>query len=272
MNLQENILKIKNLINQNRLNENISLGSDETDNIKHIQKLLGMDESGEFDMEMDDCVKQFQEFTEIKVDGIVGPETNEKLKDLEDGVIPKWKGCEKKGFIKQSIQNLKDNVVGSKWKSCKSWRGKGGIGFWKNNFTIVTSPTNFTITYKGPSNGLSIAHAANGGDTLHQVYNVLICEINPYLADNKLKPIISDIRAVSSKEGKNSTITISVPLKEDENTYQLDRRGGWGHDPGPSEMSKKCSEINSEGGECVGPIRNVAKGADITEYFITHTI
>lgn len=166
------------------------------------------------------------------------------------------------------------SIVGSGWKSCKSWNSKGGLSKWGDKIKIDKSPSQFKITYKGPSSGLSIAHAANGGDTIHQLYNVLICEMNPFLSKGKMKPKIDNIRTEGGKSGKDSTISITVPIEKSEETYQIDRRGGWGHDPGSSKMDGKCDEVQKKGGKCFGPVKNVLQApfGKITEYFITHTI
>jgi hypothetical protein len=165
-------------------------------------------------------------------------------------------------------------VLGSEWKSCKAWRSKGGLAGWSENVDVDKSSSQFKITYKGPSSGLSIAHASNGRDTIHQLFNILICELNQFLYEGNLKPNINNIKTEGGKSGKNSTLTITVPLEHSEDTYQLDRRGGWGHDPGSSKMASKCAEIESKGGECFGPVKNVtqAQFGKITEYFITYTI
>ena len=108
----------------------------------------------------------------------------------------------------------------------------------------------------------------------NQLFNILICEINPILYEGNLKPNIDNIKTEGGKSGKRSTLTITVPLDHSEDTYQLDRRGGWGHDPGSSKMANKCSEIKSKGGKCFGPVKNItqARFGKITEYFITYTI
>ena len=293
MNLQEDIKRIKEvmgIITEDSVDGKIrdlikrlidkfkstKLFDMETNEANKIQTILGMEKTGDIkDYESKECVKEFQRFADLKDDGIVGPKTMQKIKKLVDGELNGWEGCKKteKPVIKPQ-ESLNPSVVGSGWKSCKAWRNKGGLGFWGKNFQINESTNNFTISYKGPGSGLSIAHAANGGDTLHQVYNVLICEINPFLAKNKLKPVIDNIQVSGGKDGKESTLTISVPLEKSEYTYQLDRRGGWNHNPGPSKMNEKCKSVNNKGGECVGPIKKVVQGGfgKITEYFITHTI
>ena len=166
-------------------------------------------------------------------------------------------------------------VVGSQWKSCKAWREKGGLSKWGDKIKIDKGSSQFRISYSGPSSGLSIAHAAGGGDTIHQLYNVLICEMNPFLAQGKMKPNINNITTQSGKDSTGkSTLSITVPIQSSDETYQIDRRGGWNHDPGQSKMDEKCKSVKSDGGECFGPVRNIAQGpfGKITEYFITHTI
>ena len=79
----------------------------------------------------------------------------------------------------QSTSSSDSKVVGSQWKSCNAWKSSGGLNKWKDRIKVEKGPSQFKISYSGPSSGLSIAHAANGKDTIHQLYNVLICELNP---------------------------------------------------------------------------------------------
>jgi len=176
--------------------------------------------------------------------------------------------------VKSTTPVTSNKIVGSGWKSCSAWKSKGGLSGWGDKIKVNKSPSQFKITYKGPSSGLSIAHAANGKDTIHQLYNVLICEINPFLGQGNMKPKIDSITTEGGKDGENSTLSITVPIESSEETYQLDRRGGWGHDPGGSNMKSKCDEIKSKGGKCFGPVKNIvqARFGKITEYLITHTI
>ena len=179
-----------------------------------------------------------------------------------------------KTTVKSTTPISSNKIVGSGWKSCSAWKSKGGASGWGDKIKVDKSSSQFKVTYKGPSSGLSIAHAANGGDTIHQLYNVLICEINPFLGQGKMKPNIDIIRTEGGKNGKDSTLSITVPIEKSDETYQLDRRGGWGHDPGTSKMSSKCNEVESKGGKCFGPVKNILQApfGKITEYFITHTI
>lgn len=181
---------------------------------------------------------------------------------------------EKEPEKKPTNSNIDSKIVGSSWKSCSAYKAKGGISKFKDQISVSKSPSTFEITYKGPASGLSIAHAAGGKDTIHQLYNVLICELNPYLAEGNMKPNIDNISTKSNVLDKKHVLTIIVPLEQSDKTWQLDRRGGWGHDPGSSKMKEKCDKIKSDGGECEGPVKNISSGkfGKITEYFITHTI
>ena len=213
---------------------------------------------------------------DLKEDGSLVDSSVDAFKKLLSmlGDAFKSKDVNKPTPTKKDVYNGPKGVLGSEWKSCKAWRSKGGLSSWSENVSVDKSSSQFKISYKGPSSGLSIAHAANGKDTIHQLYNILICELNPFLYEGNLKPNINNIKTEGSKSGKNSTLTITVPLDHSDDTYQLDRRGGWGHDPGSSKMVNKCAEIKSKGGECFGPVKNVvqARFGKITEYFITYTI
>lgn len=170
--------------------------------------------------------------------------------------------------------NLKSKIVGSSWKSCSAYRSSGGLSNWSDKISIEKSPSKFEITYKGPSSGLSIAHATGGKDTIHQLYNVIICELNPYLSKGGIKPNINGITTKSKSKKNTHLLRVTIPLESESGTWQIDRRGGWNHDPGSSKMNGKCNKIESSGGKCEGPVTKVAEGdfGKITEYFITHTI
>ena len=195
-----------------------------------------------------------------------------KIADMMGIDIGKVK--DKVSLEKTDKSNFKSKIVGSSWKSCLAYKLSGGLSKWGDKISINKSPSKFEIAYKGPSSGLNIAHATGGKDTIHQLYNVIICELNPYLSKGGLKPNIDNITTNSKSNGKVHSLKVTIPLKSEDGTWQIDRRGGWGHDPGSSKMSKKCEKIESLGGKCEGPVTNVASGdfGKITEYFITHTI
>lgn len=287
MNLQEQISRISEIMSMitegEYFTDFMKIGKSD-DEVLKLQDILKMETpTGDFDEETEECVREFQEFTNIRVDGIVGPETRSKLNQLIDGNLPNWLGCKKTKKIDKNSNNQDKlekkpskigplDIIGSSWRSCKAW--SRNISKYNDKFNISVSNSNFTISYKGPSSGLSIAHAAGGGDTIHQVYNVLICEINPVLAQGGLKPDINGISIRGGRDGKDSTITIDVPLSSAEGVYQLDRRGGWNHDPGSAKMANKCKKLNKEGKVCEGPVTKIvtAPFGKITEYFITHQV
>jgi len=285
MRLNEQISRIKNMMKIIKESQYFTKKLDLDlidDEVKMLQSILKIDETGNFDEETENCVKEFQTFTNIKIDGIVGPQTRGKLNDFLDNKILDWKGCKKtpiENLDKNNLENVKtvvtpDKIVGNSWRSCNAFSQSGGLNKWGDKFNVSATQNGFSITYKGPSSGLSIAHASKGGDTIHQTYNVLICLINPYLAQGNLKPDISNIKVNGKGSGKNSELNIFVPFIKTDGVYQLDRRGGWGHDPGPSKMSNKCKKVNGSNKICEGPVKNVAQGTfgKITEYFITHEI
>ncbi len=201
---------------------------------------------------------------------------NDLLKLLGDFFKTKDSGSSSPQKTKTtSTSSTSKKITGSEWESCKAWRSSGGLSHWGDKIEVNKGMSQFRISYEGPASGIFIAHAANGKDTIHQLFNVLICELNPYLYEQgNLKPDIENISAEGGTSGKKSTLTITVPLERSDETYQLDRRGGWGHDPGANKMKKKCDEVISSGGKCFGPVKNIvqARFGKITEYFITYTI
>lgn len=295
-NLNEQIHRIRKMIGINEsfmISSNLKLGSS-NDNVKELQNLLKIPVSGEFDETTKSCVEQFQDSTDIKVDGIVGPETTNKLNQLIDNKI-QFEGCKtpKDVEIKQDIEKTQtpttsqaqeidytkikvdqSKITGNSWSSCKMWKGKGGLSGNSDKVSVSSSNQAFSITYNGPASGLAIAHGGNGKDTIHQLYNILICEMNPFLAQGGMKPDIDNITFDTGSDGKNSKLTIKIPLTPTNKIYQIDRRGGWGHDPGSMKMKNKCKNIVKDGKDCYGPVKTVAKGpfGKITEYFITYEI
>lgn len=302
MKLNEEILRIKKIMNllveENNFIQYMKMGT-KNDEVKKLQEILKIDSSGEFNSETKKCVEEFQEHFKIKVDGIVGPETRNVLNNYLKGKTEGWTGCKSKtnGDSEETKKEIevsttpqvsspettqtnitqdktKSGIVGSDWNSCKDWRSQGGLTKWGDLVSISKSDTEFNITYTGPSFGLAIAHAKKGKDTVHQIYNILICEINPFLYKGGIKPNIENITTTTGKVGKKVQISISVPLQKEEGTFQLDRRGGWNHDPGGGKMGQKCSTFRKKGKFCFGPIKNIANGSfgKITEYFIVHQI
>ena len=125
--------------------------------------------------------------------------------------------------------------TGETWSSCRQWASQRSkyLGSEEGVYVgIELSTTQFQLTYIGPDTGLSLAHANKGtGDTLHQLFNVLICEINPWLADNKIRPNIADIKTQCNAQDKVFELIIQVPLEPSDRAWQINHRGSWGGVP-----------------------------------------
>lgn len=279
MRLNEEIYRIKKIIGliteDSEFKKHMEHG-DKNSEVENLQRILKINVDGVYGSETEECVKKLQDHFDLKVDGVVGPQTRNVLNNILKGNTQVWEGCktEKKDTEINVVKPESNKIVGSEWNSCKAWNSKGGLSKWGNLFKIIKNDNEFKIDYDGPDSGLSIAHAKGGSDTIHQVFNVLICEINPFLSKGGLKPNIDGITTTTGKDGKNSLLSVTIPLTKEEGTFQLDRRGGWGHDPGESSMSQKCSKLKSEDKICLGPVQNVTTGpfGKITEYFIVHQI
>ena len=130
-------------------------------------------------------------------------------------------------IVKRVIMESKENdPVGSEWKSCRVWNSTGKSKY-GDFFSFTKSNSLIEIGYSGPKSGLVISHSKNGTDTIHQVFNVLICELNPYLAKIKAKPDIENITYETSmggpteSQGYNYNIFISIPLKKSNKLYEI---------------------------------------------------
>ena len=116
------------------------------------------------------------------------------------------------------------------------WSYFGKEKFWNGNnkvnnitvpkITITKSSSLFKITYKGVRSGLLLKHGFGGkGDTIHQLLNVLTLELNTYLKENYLKPVVSSIKM----NLVGDSLSIEVPLIYTINKkYVIDRRGSLG--------------------------------------------
>ena len=140
----------------------------------------------------------------------------------------------------------------------------------------VSFGNDFKITWKGKYSGLSLATPGSEGDTVHQLFNVLLCELNPYLFNTGKKPNINNISAVETIQNKQKTVLINVPLEDgDGKIWQIDRRGGWGHTGGESVIKSKSEKLKKAGVDIEGPVTVISDtfgGSKITEYFITYVI
>lgn len=148
---------------------------------------------------------------------------------------------------------------------CDCWESCGGEDYWNGDdgkpvIYIDSNDSYFKITYEGPISGYLLKHGKCGSnDTMHQMCNVLTYEINKFLKNKNLKPVLGyiDFKRVGKK------FSIGVPLEISKKSYKLQRRGGMGQDPG--EMSVLSIYKNMPGFE--GPVRYSSGG--INEYFVT---
>jgi hypothetical protein len=176
-----------------------------------------------------------------------------------------------------TMSNANKKAVGAAWDSCKAWHTSGGSSYWNGtngrpNITVNTTDSSMQLIYNGPGSGYAIAHASDSkGDSLHQAFNVIIAEANPYLIKGGLKPDIFNIQTSCTKKGNIYNMKITIPFtKVDKGVYQLNHRGGWGHDPGANAVTSAVGNVpNLE-----GPAKVVVNtgGGKITEYFVTYTI
>jgi hypothetical protein len=164
--------------------------------------------------------------------------------------------------------------TGDTWKSCKQWDSHKSTFLSGNGpakISIGVGSTAIELKYEGPGSGISIAHASGGsGDTLHQLFNVIVCELNPKLANTKLKPIIDNIStSCINKKNGNYEMTISIPFESADGPWQINHRGKWSkNDPGPDEVKSNVPE----GAEIARNVTNVPGGNSIYTYFATYPL
>lgn len=156
--------------------------------------------------------------------------------------------------------------------NCDCWTAKGKSSFWngKNKIngktvpeiTISKSKTFFHITYKGAPSGFLLRHGNCGtGDTIHQLCNVFVAELNPYLKTNNLKPDIQNIKMTK----KEKYFGIRVPLSSaNDGYYVINRRGGMGHGGNFSDLKQYEKQPNYE--------EIIKTAGNITEKFITYSV
>jgi hypothetical protein len=166
----------------------------------------------------------------------------------------------------QETKKMVPNALGDTWRACINWKQSGGTNYWNGkdgrpDITVDVSDSSIYVAYIGKTYGFSIATPGSELDSLHQIFNILICEGNAYLqARPGLKPVLQNIRHecdpinvmnVSSGDDINEyavRLTIEIPFIQDDNsiTYQFNRRGGWTHDPGPSAVIAASKETAYE--------------------------
>jgi hypothetical protein len=183
------------------------------------------------------------------------------------------------------LKQLLQEWTGETWKSYADWNShkadliKPTIS--KPEFmpgpaiAFTVNVAAFDITYQGPASGVHVAHRDGlSGDTLHQLFNVVIFELNPYLADNKLKPDLTGITTECTKSDSVKgvyTLTIHIPLTEAKTAWQINHRGGWGHDPGKSAVIAN-SPSWLDPNDIYTEVTMIPSGGKITTHFATYTL
>ena len=165
-----------------------------------------------------------------------------------------------------------NNIASIICPKCDCWSAKGKLSFWngKNKIngktvpeiTITKSKTVFRITYKGAPSGFLLRHSECGtGDTIHQLCNVFVGELNPYLKEYGLKPDIKNIKMTKSER----YFSIQVPLSAvSSGYYVINRRGGMGHGGDYSDLTQYKTRPNYT--------EIIKTAGDITEKFITYSV
>jgi hypothetical protein len=177
------------------------------------------------------------------------------------------------------LKHLITEQVGAAWSSCRAWNAAGGTNYWNGEdgrpkITIKFADSGFQLRYVGKGSGYAISHAKGGkGDSLHQAFNVVVCDANKYLMKGGLKPDVNNIDSNCNKTGAIYDMNIWIPFLpvDKQMKYQLNHRGGWGHDPGPNAV---LSAVAGKAKNLEGPGKVVVNtgGGTITEYFVTYTI
>lgn len=171
--------------------------------------------------------------------------------------------------------------TGETWKSCAHWtetkaKWDGGTderGRIRPKIDIEKSSEAFRLAYKGPASGWAISHAnRSSGDTLHQIFNVLVCECNPWLKDQPLRPDIANVAIGSQLNKRTYNVTITIPMLAESDAakhWQINRRGSMGgHDPGANSiLNATRNEPNLQ-----GPVRLEVDPGNITEYMVCYTL
>jgi hypothetical protein len=167
---------------------------------------------------------------------------------------------------------LEQLAHGLQWHACKAWNSKGGTSYWNGDegrpkITIAVNNAGFHLKYIGAISGYAIAHRDDSTtDSLHQAFNIVMCECNPYLLNGGLKPDIKNIKTNHSVANNKHIMNIWIPFVKTDGVWQVNRRGGMGHDPGEQSILSEIGKVNN----LEGPVK--VKVATITEYFVTYTI
>jgi hypothetical protein len=260
------------------------------ENISRIKQMMGLisEQGPNFELPKDVPpwnpdyeIPSTYEFQTLSSDEIKKRDSEQKKKEEEERENKrKEEEEEEKKRNEEKIKKListidKDKIVGSSWGACSKYKSKKGDPYVQDNLR-VSFGNNFEIMWKGKYSGLPLATPGSEGDTVHQLFNVLLCELNPYLFNTGKKPNINNILAVETIQNKQKTVLINVQLEDgDGKIWQIDRRGGWGHTGGESVIKSKSEKLKKAGVDIEGPVTVISDtfgGSKITEYFITYVI
>ena len=166
--------------------------------------------------------------------------------------------------------------TGESWNSCQQWfahRAKFQGDEAPAQVAVYFSSRLFSVTYRGPGSGLSISHGKGGsGDTLHQVFNIVVCELNPRIHNLGVRPINRSITSDCTRVGDEYMLRVTVPLAPSDRSWNLTHRGSWGGDPGESVISGVPGYRDPHRD---GPARHVTEvpgGNSIYTYFLTYPV
>ena len=251
------------------------------ENIQRIKQMMGLiTEQGEGPWNPDYERPSIYQFEPLSPEEIEKRDSEQKKKEEEE-----QKKKEEEEQKKKEEENKKkrdelakkvnpDDLIGG-WGSCTNFDKNKNSDYIKNNLT-VTFGNEFQITWTGKFSGIQLAPAKTQTDTVHQLFNILICELNPYLIESGKKPLIDKITAKKIKVGDKTAAQITVPLEDGgDYLWQINRRGGWGHTDGLNIVKSDADRRKKKGFIVEGPITiksDVFNTSVITEYFTTFTV
>jgi hypothetical protein len=196
----------------------ISLGST-GDNVRELQKVLGIYEDGKFGKQTKKCVEEFQDDFGLDVDGKVGYQTSKKIQKLIDGEI-EW---DSPSFCK---------VSPSKYKSTDDEKQKKTIGSGKH-IVIGDSQTPYVDNASDMVSRISSSPGQSslweGGKTVSWLINSL----EKYPVDDSVESVVLCI-GTNGGFGKfiNDNIPKLISLVEstfpNANIYAVQGSWGWG--------------------------------------------
>jgi len=169
------------------------------------------------------------------------------------------------------LKMLLEDAPSSSFRMCKRWKKKG-TDYWNGSdgrpkITIKVNDAGLQLSYDGPASGYNVSHANNGTtDTLHQAFNVIQCECNDYLIRGGIKPDVNNIKTNINRSNAGFLMNIWIPFTNEAGVWQISRRGGMGHDPGPNAVLGAIGNVENR----EGPVQVVV--GRITEYFVAFTI